>query len=94
MRSHIKQIISNLFLTFQVVGMIFTYILEPFQHGEHLYTSESDVCRRQILTYKDGPRTERNTIFLMVVDPQHRNSKESESANQDFYVAFKLKKSL
>ena len=24
-----------------------------------LYTSESDVCRRQILTYKDGPRTER-----------------------------------
>ena len=24
-----------------------------------LYTSESDVCRRQILTYKDGPRTKK-----------------------------------
>ena len=24
-----------------------------------LYTSESDVCRRQILTYKDGPGAER-----------------------------------
>ena len=31
--------------------------------------SESDVCRRHILTYKDGPRTERNKIFLMVVAP-------------------------
>ena len=29
-----------------------------------LYTSESDVCRRQILTYKDGPRTERVNIYL------------------------------
>ena len=32
--------------------------------GERLYTSESDVCRRQILTCKDGPRTERIKIFL------------------------------
>ena len=24
-----------------------------------IYTSESDVSRRQIVTYKDGPRTER-----------------------------------
>ena len=24
--------------------------------GDRLYTSESDVYRRQILTYKDGPR--------------------------------------
>ena len=30
-----------------------------FQCGDILYTSESDVSRRQILTYKDGPRTER-----------------------------------
>ena len=29
------------------------------QCGDRLYTSESDVYRRQILTYKDGPRTER-----------------------------------
>ena len=25
--------------------------------------SESDVRRRRILTYKDGPRTERNIIY-------------------------------
>ena len=30
-----------------------------FQHGDRLYTSESDVYRPQILTYKDGPRAER-----------------------------------
>ena len=30
-----------------------------FQCRDRLYTSESDVYRRQILTYKDGPRTER-----------------------------------
>ena len=34
--------------------------------------SESDVCRRQILTYKDGPRTERIKIFIMAEDPQPR----------------------
>ena len=33
------------------------------------YTSESDVCRRQILTYKDSPRAERIIIFLMAADP-------------------------
>ena len=30
-----------------------------FQCGDRLYSSESDVYRRQILTYKEGPRTER-----------------------------------
>ena len=36
-------------------------ILKGWFHysGDCLYTSESDVCRRQILTYKDGLRTER-----------------------------------
>ena len=34
-----------------------------------LYTSESDVCRHQILPYKDDPRTDRIKIFLMLVDP-------------------------
>ena len=29
------------------------------QRGDRLYTSESDVYRRQNLTYKDGPRAER-----------------------------------
>ena len=41
----------------------------PFQGGESLYTSESDVCRRQILTYEDGARTEIIKIFPLVVDP-------------------------
>ena len=36
---------------------------------DRLYTSESDVCRRQIMTYEDCPRTERFKIFIMVVDP-------------------------
>ena len=31
-----------------------------FQCGDRLNTSESDVCRRQILTYIDSPRTERD----------------------------------
>ena len=30
-----------------------------FSARDRLYTSGSDVYRRQILTYKDGPRTER-----------------------------------
>ena len=30
-----------------------------FSAEDRLYTSESDVYRRQILTYKDGPRNER-----------------------------------
>ena len=34
--------------------------------------SESDVCGRQILTYKDGPHAERIQIFITAVDPQHR----------------------
>ena len=39
-----------------------------FQRENRLYTSESDVCRYQILKYKDGPHTEIK-IFLMVVEP-------------------------
>ena len=34
-------------------------IVYHLQRGELLYTSESDVYRRQNLTYKDGPRAER-----------------------------------
>ena len=47
----------------------YEYVIWLFQHGHRLYTSESDVCRRQILAYKDCPRTERNKIFIMFVHP-------------------------
>ena len=33
-----------------------------------LYTSESDVFIRQIMTYKDGPRAARIQIYMMAVD--------------------------
>ena len=47
--------------------------INPFSAaGGRLYTSESDVCRRQFRTYKDGSRTERIKIFTMAVDPYHR----------------------
>ena len=29
-------------------------LVQPFQFGDRLYTSESDVCRRQILTCKES----------------------------------------
>ena len=50
---------------------------KPFQRGDRLYTSESDVCRRQILTYNDGPRTERIKICPMTI----RYSNGAEIAN-------------
>ena len=34
-------------------------IYKLFQFSDRLYMSESDFCRRQISTYKDGTRTER-----------------------------------
>ena len=34
-------------------------IFQLFPRGDRLYTSESDVYRRQILTYEDGPRAQR-----------------------------------
>ena len=41
------------------MGLRSSDFFTSFSAGNRLYTSESDVCRRQILTYKDGPRTER-----------------------------------
>ena len=57
--------------------MLWAYNLYIFflfiQCGDRLYTSESDVYRRQILTYKDGPRAERFKLqyykrFLAMLD--------------------------
>ena len=42
-------------------------INQPLQPGDRLYTSESGVFRRQILTYKVDPRSERILIFPMAV---------------------------
>ena len=39
-----------------------------FQCGDRVQTSESDVCRRQILTSKVDPSTERIKICMIVVD--------------------------
>ena len=52
---------------YQMYISICRYHTLPFQCWDRLYTS--DVCGRQILTYKDGPRTERIKIFIIVVDP-------------------------
>ena len=41
---------------------------------------------------KVNPRTVRVNIFLMVVDPSHRYSNESERANEDIYDDFELRK--
>ena len=54
--------------------------VDPFSAGDRLYTSEPDICRRQILTYKDDRRAERIKIYLMAVDTKHRYSNESERA--------------
>ena len=52
-----------------------------FQCGDRLYASESDVYRRQILTYKDAPRTERvKTVdlspFIRRADPVGEHHKK------------------
>ena len=44
-------------------------VSEPFHREHRLYTSASDVCRRQMLTYKDDPRTEKIKIFITAADP-------------------------
>ena len=46
------------------------------------------------MTYKDGPRTERNNIFIVAVDPLHRYSQEVKELTKTFYDYVKLKKTL
>ena len=41
----------------------------PLECGDRYNTSESDVWRRQIMTYKDDARSGRIKIFIMAVDP-------------------------
>ena len=65
-------------------------IVYDFLRGDRRSMSESDVCRRQIQTSKVGLRTQRNKIFIMVVDITN----EAERADWDIYDDFKLKKKL
>ena len=50
-----------------VMGLRPLEIFQFFHCG--LYTPESDVCRRQFLTYKDDPRTERVKILFFLFQP-------------------------
>ena len=46
---------------------VITPIRNIFILPDRLYTSESDVYRRQILTYKDAPRAERVKAFMCLM---------------------------
>ena len=56
-----------------------------FQRGDRLYTSESDVCRGLILTCKDGLRTERIKIFLMLA---YKIGIQRKISKQELYIKF------
>ena len=49
-----------------------TYVIYFFQCGDRLYTSESDVYRRQILANKDVPLAER--VYIVHFVQKHDNS--------------------
>ena len=53
------------------------YFLES-QSSRFLYTSESGVYRRHILTYIYCPRTERKKLFVLAVDRYFRYSNKTE----------------
>ena len=43
-----------------------TMNVSHFQYGDRLYTSESDVYRRQILTHKDGRHAEGVNVLILI----------------------------
>ena len=55
--NHHRYLSLSLFDSFEYVWYGST--VNFFQCGDRLYASESDVYRRQVLTYKDGPRAVR-----------------------------------
>ena len=65
--------VSSLVLDAIQIGLQPSSLLSKFitdvslQRGGRLYTSESDVCRRQILTYKDDPRTPTDYSWIIMV---------------------------
>ena len=54
-------------LNTSVTGLRTLEIFQFFQRGDRLYTSESDVYRRRILMYKDGPHAERVKTLIRVI---------------------------
>ena len=63
--------------------MFFTLVLlNPYRYGFNPYSAGIDFSQLK------------TKIFLMVVDPKHRYSNESERANLDIYDDLKLKKTL
>ena len=62
---------SNVHLVSSSVFSARIAFAETSQRVDRLYTSESDVCRRQILTYIDGSRAERFKLFISVLDPYY-----------------------
>ena len=60
---------------------VYRYIYYPFWRGARLYTSVSHVRKRQILTYKESPRTERVKMFITDVDSYHRYSYRTQRAS-------------
>ena len=60
---------SALAASFEYLCYGSTAIIDIVILSDPLYTSESDVYRRYILTYKNGPRTERIKTIIMAVDP-------------------------
>ena len=51
--------------------------LQLFQCGNRLYTSESDVYRRQIMMFKEGPRAERVKNSKATFDLSHIITKQT-----------------
>ena len=74
-----------------VMGLRPSEIWFFFQCGDRPYTSESDVYRRQILTYKDGHRTETDMIefcdFRMNLDDVFTHHIGEMGRFQGFVVA-------
>ena len=50
------------------MGLLIINISFFFQCVDRIYTSESDIYRRHILTYKDGPALRNNTKNVMADD--------------------------
>ena len=59
------------FFQILLIGVTFYFQhVYPLQQRDRLWSSESDVCRRQILMSKVYPRTVRVKLFIMILERQ------------------------